>query len=58
MKYQLIRVYNDLASTTESSDSITTLLSAAAIYLEDPDCITVEIIDRINDKVILDFVRE
>lgn len=58
MKYQLIRVYNDFTSTTESSDSITTLLNAAAIYLEDTDCVIIKIIDRINNKIILDFVRE
>lgn len=58
MKYQLIRVYNDFTSATESNDSITTLLNVAAIYLEDTDCVIIKIIDRINNKIVLDFMRE
>ena len=56
--YQIIRGYNDFTSMTERTDSITRALSAAAIYLEDPDCFTVKIFDEKNEKIVLDYYRD
>lgn len=39
MKYFLTRVYDDYTTMSESSDDITALLGAAAIYLKDTSCI-------------------
>ena len=56
--YQVIRGYNDFTSTSEHTDSITSALTAAAIYLEDPDCFTVKIYDEKNEKIVLDYYRD
>lgn len=56
--YQVIRGYNDFTSMTEHTDSITSALTAAAIYLEDPDCFTVKIYDVKNEKIVLDYYRD
>ena len=58
MKYQLIRAYDDCSSATECADSIVNLLAAAAIYLEDTSCVKVEIVDRENNKTIMDYWRD
>lgn len=56
-KYMVIRAYNDITSGTEKTDSISSALSACAIYLEDSDCFTVKIVDCETGKLILDYVR-
>lgn len=55
MSYQIIRLYSDLSCATEHCDSITRALTAAAIYLEDPDCIMVKIYDIQAEKFVLDY---
>lgn len=56
--YQVIRAYNDCSCMSEHTDSITSALSAAAIYLEDPDCLTVKIYDTRDKKFVLDYYRD
>ncbi len=56
--YQVIRAYNDCSCMSEHTDSITSALSAAAIYLEDPDCLTVKIYDTRDKKFILDYYKD
>jgi len=42
----------------EHADSISSALSAAAIYLEDPSCFTVKIWKTNDGKFIVDYWRE
>lgn len=56
--YQVIRAYNDFTSASEHTDSIINALTAAAIYLEDPDCFTVKIVDVKNEKIVMDYYRD
>ena len=58
MMYQIIRGYIDFTTISEYTNTITSALSAAAIYLEDPDCCTVKIFDVTNKKIIMDFWRD
>lgn len=55
--YQVIRAYSDFTSMTEHTDSITSALSAAAIYLEDPDCVRMIVYDTKTGKTIVDYQR-
>lgn len=55
--YQIIRAYSDFTSMTEHTDSITSALSAAAIYLEDPDCVRMIVYDTKTGKTIVDYQR-
>lgn len=56
--YQIIRSYNNFTSATEHTDSITSALSAAAVYLEDPDCARIIIYDITTGKTIVDYRRD
>lgn len=56
--YQILRVYDDQTAATERTDVFTHALSACAIYLEDPSCISVKIWDVDTGKIILDYWRE
>ena len=55
--FTVLRVYSDNSFFTENCDSISNALSAAAIYLEDPDCISVTIWAHDTDIVYLDYWR-
>lgn len=55
--FTILRVYSDNSSFTEHCDSISNALSAAAIYLEDPDCISVKIWAHDTGIVYLDYWR-
>lgn len=55
--YTILRTYNDLTSYTESTNNISSALSAAAIYLEDEYCFTVTIWETASRKIILDYHR-
>ena len=57
--YIILRVYDDCSSATERAEQITGALSAAAIYLEDPSCVSVKIWRAANpNEIILDYYRE
>ena len=56
--YQIIRAYNDFTSMTEHADSITSVLTAATIYLEDPDCVRIVVYDTKTGKTIVDYQRD
>lgn len=57
MKYTIVRRYNDSEhSIFEFCDDICAALSAASIYLSDPNCIICEIWD--DENLILDYIRE
>ncbi len=55
--YTVLRAYDDLTSSTEHTDNISSALSAAAIYLEDGCCFTVKIWETASGKIILDYYR-
>ena len=59
--YTIHAGYNDFSGLflkTELADSITSVLSAAAIYLEDPSCFMVKVWKTDDGKVIVDYWRE
>lgn len=56
--YQLIVSYKDCSCKSEHTDSIKSALTAAAIYLEDPDCLTAVIYDTEDKKFILDYYKK
>lgn len=56
-RFQLITVYEDLATKSESTSDITAALNAAAIYQMDPDCIRLSIYDWQNKKDILTYEK-
>ena len=56
-KFLLWRVYNDCTTGSEIVSSIADALAAAAIYVEDPDCLIIKIFDD-TDKLILDYIKE
>ena len=55
--YQMITVYEDCASKTEGTDDIIAALTAATVYLEDPDCIAVKIYDNEKQEWVMDYWR-
>lgn len=57
-RYQLTRIYNDAYCFYEYSQTITSMLSAAAIYLEDPDCVFIMIVDTYTKQTIMNYKRE
>jgi len=57
MKYMIKRLYrNDIDPMFDFSDSITSTLGAAAIWLEDDNLINIEVWD--GDKLVLDWEKE
>ena len=57
MRYMLVVVWSDCLSKSESTDFLPNALTAAAVYLEDPDCQGIDIIDRQTDTLILQWAR-
>ena len=55
--FMIIRAYNDFTSSTEHANDIVSALNASAIYLEDPNCWMIKIIEVANGKVIMDYWR-
>lgn len=53
--FQIIRVYDDGGAITDNASNIINALNACAIYLEDPSCIVVKIIDRTNNKTVMEY---
>ena len=53
----LVVVWSDCLSKSESTDFLPNALTAAAVYLEDPDCQGIDIIDRQTDTLILQWAR-
>lgn len=56
-RYQLIVVWDDISSKTESCNDIVAVMNAAAIYMMDNTCIRVSIYDWQEKKDILDWNR-
>lgn len=56
-RYQLIVIWNDISSKTESCNDIVAAMNAAAIYMMDNTCIRVSIYDWQEKKDILDWNR-
>lgn len=56
-RYQLIVVWDDISSKTESCDDIIAALNAATIYMMDPSCISTTIYDWKEQKDILHWNR-
>lgn len=54
----ILRVYSDNATACEHSDTFISALSACAIYLEDPDCISIKIWDTTTGTIYLDYWRD
>lgn len=55
--YMIIRVYNDHSCFTEYGTDLCKILTACAIYLEDPDCHFLYVTDTKTNKVIVDVSR-
>ena len=56
-EYMIIRAYADHSCMTEHGTDLCSILSACAIYLADPDCIFLYVVDVQTDKVIVDVSR-
>lgn len=56
-RYQLIVVWDDISSKTESCDDIIAALNAATIYMMDHSCVQVSIYDWKELKDILNWNR-
>lgn len=56
--YTIMRHYTDNTTATERGDNISNILSACAIYLEDPDCINVKIWRNDSGDIIMNYWRE
>ncbi len=55
--YQIIIMWDDCSSKTETTANFPSALACAAIYVEDPTCISVEIYDWNKHKLIMDWDR-
>lgn len=53
--YTILRVYGDFTTVTETSDNITNIFSACAIYAEDPDLITLKVWNTKDGTLIVDY---
>ena len=56
--YQLIVAWDDCSVKSEQVDRITVCLTAAAIYMEDPSCCIVHIIDNNKETMVFDWCRD
>lgn len=56
--YTLARYYKDGYSASEQADDISTIFSAASIYLEDKECIGITIWYSTDNIIICDFWRD
>ncbi len=54
-RFQIITVYEDCASKTESVSDIQRALEAASIYWMDPDCLIITIYDFKTQSTILKY---
>lgn len=55
--YILVKTYKDGDILYDESTNITGALYGASIYLEDPDCIGVKIMNTLTGEYILDYSR-
>ena len=56
-RFQIITVYEDCVSKTETVSDIQRALEAASIYWQDPDCIMIHIYDWEQQKDILTYEK-
>ena len=56
-RFQLVTVYADLTTKSESTTDIQPALAAASIYMMDPDCIHLAIYDWIREDDVLTYDR-
>ena len=55
--YMIVRAYTDQTCITEHGNDLCAILSACAVYLEDPDCCFLHVIDVDTNKIIIDISR-
>lgn len=53
--YLIIRFYDDLTSNNEIARYITLVFSAIAVYLEDPHCIGVKVVNLSSGETIVNY---
>lgn len=56
-RYQIITVYDDMASKTETTTELMNALRAAAIYWEDASCISITIWDWEATRDVMHYER-
>lgn len=56
-RFQIITVYKDCSSKTETVSYIQGALAAASIYWTDPDCISVTIYDWSTREDVLNYTK-
>lgn len=57
-RYQLIRRYNDNTIMSENTNELPALFRAIAIYLEDPNCIQIKVIDIMVHETIVKYWKD
>lgn len=60
MRYQMIVAWSDCSCKSETVDELKlpNCLTAASIYMLDPDCAIIHIIDNEKEKIIFDWCRD
>lgn len=53
--FQIIRIYDDFTSMNETTKYITDAFASIAIYLEDPHCVGIKIVDLEKGLVITNY---
>ena len=57
MRYQIIIAWSDCSCKSETVDELTNCLVVASIYMLDPDCAIIHIIDNEKEKMILEALK-
>ena len=57
-RYEMITTYTDAAYKIETTDNFILVLGAAAIYMEDPDCHEITVMDFETSTTPLHWVRD
>lgn len=57
-RYHLIRRYNDNTIMSKNTNELPALFAAIAIYLEDPNCIQIKVIDNITNETIVKYWKD
>lgn len=57
-RYHLIRRYNDNTIMSENTNELPALFAAIAIYLEDPNCIQIKVIDNMTNETIVKYWKD
>ena len=57
-RYEMITTYTDAAYKIEVVDNFISILNAAAVYMEDPDCHEITVLDFKTSTTPLHWVRD